>query len=98
MQLHEVGDVLRHERSPLGRRQGQEVGIGKAVHFGAFASGHGVMTAIPQLASDLRREVLVQHEPHRRIARSRFVAACSLSATAVCRAMSSSISPGKAAA
>lgn len=82
MQLDEIGDILRDNRALLEHGNGEQVPVREAAYFHDFASGDDVVAAIPELASDLRREVLVQQEPHPRTARSRFATACSRSAMA----------------
>jgi len=47
MKLHEVGDVLRHQRPRLGGRKRKEVSIGEAVQLRAFASGDDIVTTTP---------------------------------------------------
>ena len=84
MQLDEVGDVLRHDRPTLARGGAKQLAVRHPAEVNALARRLDVMTPAPQLASDLRREVLVQQEPmrHPRMARSRSAAARSRSAIA----------------
>lgn len=96
VKLHEIADVLRHDRSTLEDGKGEKVAI-RATAGDAFARSDRIVAAIPQLASDLRGEMLVQQESHRKMARSRFAAACSRSAMAAWRSSRSSISRGNAA-
>jgi len=96
MKLHEIGDILSHDRSTLEDGKGEQVAI-RATAGDASARSDHIVAAIPQLASDLRGEVLVQQESQRRMARSRFAAACSRSAMAAWRSSRSSISAGNAA-
>jgi len=96
MKLHEIGDILRHDRSTLEDAKGEQVAI-RATASDAFAHSDRIVATIPQLASDLRGEVLVQQESQVRMARSRFAAACSRSAMAAWRSSRSSISAGNAA-
>ena len=96
MQLHEVGDVLGDDRALLEHANGEQIAIRYAA-FHDLASGDDITPAVPKLASDLRGEVLVQHQPHRRMARSACAADRSRSAMAARRASRSSISAVKAA-
>jgi hypothetical protein len=97
VQFGEVRDVLGDDRPLLRRSEKEKVPIGATVQLRALAGGPDIMTTTAELASDLRREVLVQHQPHPRMARSRSAADCSRSAMAACRDSTSSISSGKEA-
>ncbi len=96
MKLHEIADILRHDRSTLEDGKGEQVSIREAAGD-AFPNSDRIVATIAQLASDLRGEVLVQHEFQGRMALSRFAAACSRSAIAAWRSSRSSISAGNAA-
>ena len=80
MQLDEVGNVLRDDRASLRGREGEHVAVREPTHTRTLANRQRIVAAIAKLASDLRGEVLVQQDLHRRMARSRLEAACSRSA------------------
>lgn len=83
--------------SPFAGRLRQEVAVGQSMQLGPFSRRDDVVPAMAKLSSDLRREVLVQQQLHRKIARSRSAAERSRSAIVACRSKMSSISAGNAA-
>lgn len=97
VELDEVDDILGDLGFPMGHRHRQEVAVGEPMQLGPFSRRDDVVTAIPKLSSDLRREVLVQQQLHRKIVRSRSAAERSRSAIVACRSRMSSISAGSAA-
>lgn len=97
VQLDEVGYVRGHDRAARLRGLAQQRSIRPIRADEEIPRRYHVVTALPQLASNLRREMLIQDEPHRRIARSRRAAASSRSATAACVANHWSISSGNEA-
>lgn len=98
MELHEVRDVLGDDGSSLGRGHRQQVAVREAVQLGPLSRCDHVVAPLPELASDLRREVLVQQQLHRpKSVRSRSAAERSRSAAAAWRSRMPSISSAKAA-
>jgi len=97
MDLDKVGDVFGHQRSALSCGVREQLGIEEPVKLSLRTGGDDVMPPAAQLASNLRREMFVQQQPHRAMSRSRRAVSRSCSAAAACRASISSTSSGKAA-
>ncbi len=97
VELHEVPDVLGDDGPFFGCGHAHQLAIRKAMQLDSFSRRHHIVAPVAELACDLRREVLVQQKPHRKIACSRSAADRSRSAALACRSRMPSISAANAA-
>jgi len=67
----EIGGVLGKDRPALGRHQREEVCVAEPAQLGSFPSRHDIVPPLAELRGNSRRVVLIEEQPHSRMARSR---------------------------